>query len=180
MRHLENNNLINTYQNGFRPKRSTIQTVFEYTTDLYQNFNKYKDTVAVYVDLRKAFDTVSHEILLRKLKDFKLSDKYHNIFRNYLKNRQQQTLINNTVSKLMPVPYGVPQCSVLGPTFFILYINDVINVIKNCSCYLYADDMVLYRTLEDEDCIKSFQADMDNFFNPIQINNKTLHYEHTF
>ena len=121
MRHLENNNLINMHQNGFRPKRSTIQTVFEYTTDLYQNFNKYKDTVAVYVDLRKAFDTVSLEILLRKLKDFKLSDKYHYIFRNYLTNRQQQTLINNTVSKLMPVPYGVPQGSILGPTFFILY-----------------------------------------------------------
>ena len=177
MRHLENNNLINTYQNGFRPKRSTIQTVFEYTTDLYQNFNKYKDTVAVYVDLRKAFDTVSHEILLRKLKDFKLSDKYHNIFLNYLKNRQQQTLINNTVSKLMPVPYGVPQGSVLGPTFFILYINDVINVIKNCLCYLYADNMVLYRTLEDEDCIKGFQADTDNVYEWCKRNKLTINIE---
>ena len=214
MRHLENNHLLNMYQNGFRPKRSTIQTVFEYTTDLYQNYNKNKNTTAVYVDLRKAFDTVSHEILLKKLKGFKISDKYHTIFRNYLTNRQQQTLINNTVSKLMPVPYGVPQGSVLGPTFFILYINDVIEVIRNCSCYLYADDMVLYRTIEGNDCLRDFQTDMDNVYewckrnkltiniektkaqlfpksanidslvlqnnNPIQIDNKTLHYDHTF
>ena len=96
----------------------------------------------------------------------------------------------------------------------LYYIHDVINVIRNCSCYLYVDYMVLYRTLGDEDCIKDFQADMDNVYewckrnkltiniektkaqlfpkntntdplllhnnNPIQINNKTLHYEHTF
>ena len=110
--------------------------------------------------------------------------------------------------------HRVPQGSVLGPTFFILYINDVISAVKHCSCYLYADDMVLYRMLENEECIRKFQTDMDNVYewcnrnkltiniektkahlfpknpntdpiflhnnNPIKINSKTLHYEHTF
>ena len=161
MNHLELNNLINPCQNGFRPKRSTIQTVFKYITDLYKNLNTNQNTAAIYTNLRKAFDTVSHEILLNKLKTFKICEKYQNVFRNYLSNRHQRILINNSISELKPVPCGVRQGSVLGPTFFLLYINDVVNVIGKCSCYLYADDMVIYRQLNNVNSLGELQADMN-------------------
>ena len=103
LEHLKTNNLINNCQNGFRPKRSTMQTVFQYTSELYQNLNSNYDTVAVYVDLRKAFDTVSHELLMGKVKGYKISQKYVDILTNYLSNRQQKNIVNNSISSLKPV-----------------------------------------------------------------------------
>ena len=179
MNHLEVNNLINPCQNGFRPKRSTIQTVFEYTTDLYKKLNTNQNTTTIYTNLRKAFDTVSHEILLNKLKTFKICEKYQNVFRNYLSNRHQCTLINNSISELKPVPCGVRQGSVLGLTFLLLYINDVVNVIEKCSCYLYADDMVIYRQLNNVNSLGELQADMDSVYDCCNRNILTINIEKT-
>ena len=179
MSHLEYNHMIDDAQNGFRPKRSTIQTVFQFTSDLYQFINSNLNTTAVYIDFRKAFDPVSHSTLIKKLKTFKLSAPLVKILENYLANRQQHTQINNTTSTLKSVPFGVPQGSVLGPTLFIMYINDVVKEIKNCSIYLYADDMVIYTPLEGENSLVNLQHDLDRVLlwcnkNKLTINiNKT-------
>ena len=178
-KHLENNNMLNSAQNGFRPKRSTTQTVFQYTSDLYQNLNINKDTVAVYVDFRKAFDTVAHGTLLKKLKLYKLSPKYLRILENYLDNRKQLTQINTTTSNLKPVPFGVPQGSILGPTLFILYINDIINVITKCSYYLYADDMVIYTPILDADSMQNVQTDVNAIYKWCNKNKLTINVSKT-
>ena len=179
LEHLEDNNLLNNCQNGFRPKRSTTQTVFQYTSELFLNLNSHYDTVAVYVDFRKAFDTVSHELLMGKVKGYKISKKYVDILSNYLSNRQQKTIISNSISSLRPVPYGVPQGSVLGPTLFIMYINDVVKVIKKSSCYLYADDMVIFKPLNEQDSMGELQSDVNNIYKWCNRNKLTINTSKT-
>ena len=176
---LENNNLINSCQNGFRPKRSTTQTVFEYTSDLYKNLNCSYETTAVYVNFRKAFDTVSHKILLNKLKTFGIGKKYQEILQNCLSDRHQRTLLNNVLSDQKPVPYVVSQGSILGPTLFLLYINDVVNNIENCSCYLYADDMVIYKPLNEPDSLRHLQNDINRVYDWCNKNKLTINIETT-
>ena len=89
------------------------------------------------------------------------------------------TQINNTVSGHKPVPFGVPQGSILGPTLLIMYINDVVKEIKNCSCYLYADDMVIYTPLDDVVRLANMQQDLDRVFQWCNKNKLTININKT-
>ena len=83
---IEQNNLLTDFQNGFRAKRSTIQTIFNFTTDIFQSYNLEKDVKAVYIDLKKAFDTVNHLKLLEKFKLYNFEDSLIKLLTNYLLN----------------------------------------------------------------------------------------------
>ena len=101
----------------------------------------------VYIDYRKAFDTINHKILFKKLKQYYNVGKTPLIwFENYLTNRKQQIIQQNDRSELLDVNIGVPQGSVLGPTLFIMYVNDLFRIIddEQCDMIMYADDTVLY------------------------------------
>ena len=124
--------------------------------------------------LPKAFDTVSHSTLLKKLKLYKLSPQYLEIIENYLNDRKQLTQINTVTSNLKPVPFGVPQGSILGPTLFIMYINDVIDVITKCSYYLYADNMVIYTPISGADSRQNVQSDVNAVYKWCNKNKLTI------
>ena len=92
------------------------------------------------------FDTVSHKILNEKLHNIGMTRNTSQWFGSYLSNRKQRVRVNDMLSEYLPVKYGVPQGSILGPTLFSIYINDIIEIVKDSSLTLYADDTVLYNT----------------------------------
>ena len=129
--YLNENRLLNDGQNGFQKGRSTTGTVAEFTDDVLNGINNKKYTLAAFVDLRKAFDTVSHNILGKKIGKFGFNINLINWFKNYLTNRQQRCKTNGITSEYLDISY-------------LIYINDINSRLNLCSTKLYADDTVLY------------------------------------
>ena len=103
----------------------------------------------VALDLKKAFDTVHHGILLDKLKEMGISDEALKWFGSYLQDRFQCTVVNGVTSTMQKVKCGIPQGSNLGPLLFLAYINDLTKCVKNCKISLYADDTCIYSSDKD-------------------------------
>ena len=143
MDYLETNELLDPFQGGFRPDHSTISTVAYFTDDIYRGINMREFTLSIFVDLKKAFDTVNHSILLKKLSKLGVGGLLHRWLTDYLKDRKQKTFANGLTSDEGNVLCGVPQGSILGPTLFLVYINDLRNVIMDSKTFLYADDTVV-------------------------------------
>ena len=113
------------------------------TEKIRSELDSGKVTCGIFIDLQKAFDTVNHDILLKKLEHYGFRGNINNWFRSYLFQRRQKVVINVFESENRILPHGVPQGSVLGPILFLIYINDLNNCIDHSITYLFADDTVL-------------------------------------
>ncbi len=134
-------------QSGFRQKHSCETALISLNDKWLQAPDQGRIIGSVFVDFRKAFDMVDHEILLKKLKIYQCDESTVRWFTSYLSERTQHVYINNVLSEPGTIRCGVPQGSILGPLLFILFINDLPLVLKDSvwSTDLYADD----RTLSD-------------------------------
>lgn len=142
--YLETNNIIADNQYGFRKGKSTEDAVLHLTEIVTRNLNSKLKTIGLFLDLSKAFDTVSIPLLLNKLSDIGIRGIVHDIFKSYLSNRSQRVIIDDIVSRDTELTFGVPQGSVLGPTLFIIYVNELCKLnFPNCSIITYADDTAL-------------------------------------
>ena len=160
--YLKLNSILAVEQSGFRPLHSTLTSLVKVTDDWLQAMDKQCYTGAVFVDLRKAFDTVDHNILLNKLMLIGINDSSILWFRDYLANRLIVTQINNTLSDEQRISYGVPQGSILGPLLFVIYVNDIVKTVDTCDIHLYADDTVLYFSDKNPRTVQqSLQSDLD-------------------
>ena len=143
---ISENNILTPSQHGFRHGHSTITSVTTLLDDVYIHVNLHKDTFLIYLDLKKAFDTVSLPILINKLEMFGLDLSAINWFKSYLVNRQQYVKFNNIESTCLDISFGVLQGSILGPTLVALYINDLADMFNDENVTLYADDTVIYNS----------------------------------
>ena len=156
MRHLEFHSLLCDEQYGFRPKRSTSNAIFNFLKNIIDEINNRKIVGAIYLDFSKAFDLVNHTRLQNKLKDMGLPLKLLLWIYSYLEKRKIKTKLNNHISSTADLICGVPQGSVLGPTLFLCYINDLAITTKELgvSISLYADDAVIYCSNHDSYFVK--------------------------
>ena len=153
--YLEEKSLITSNQHGFRKNHSTVHSIAQLTTYINKKADVGLPTLAAFVDFRKAFDCVQHQILLDKLSELSINERVVKWFRSYLTHRKQRVLANNVYSVAQSITQGVPQGSVLGPLFYILYANDIVDRIKHCRLALYADDTVIYTASANPQVAKS-------------------------
>ena len=158
--YLENDKMLTSCQLGFRKRYNTKLAVTLFTDNIRRAMDHGLLTGAVFVDLQKAFDTVEHLLVLKKTS-----------LLSYLKDRYQFVQCGNSKSSCQLVKYGVPQGSILEPLLFLIQINDLMKVVKECSIQMYADDTVIYvshRSVSEVE--KALTSDMANIAKWLESN----------
>ena len=148
--HLVSCNLLNPNQSGFRPGDSTVNQLISITHTIFKAFdcNPSLDVRSVYLDISKAFDRVWHDGLIYKLKRCGVSGKLLSLIQSFLKDRKQRTVLNGKCSNWGDISAEVPQDSILGPLFFLVYINDLTADLK-CNVKLFPDDTSLFTVVRE-------------------------------
>ena len=120
---------------------STVTAMLEATSDWSMNIDNGLINGVVFIDLKKAFDTIDHQIMLQKLRNYGIDQMSLTWFESYLSNRTQKCRVNDQLSNSAPVTCGVPQGSNLGPIHFLIYMNDLPNCLNHAIPRMFADDM---------------------------------------
>ena len=162
LRFWQSNAVIHPSQFGFIPKSSCCDQLILYLNKITEAVDKGSWVDTVYLDLAKAFNTVSHSKLLIKLSSMGVKGELLNWLESFLCARTEVVTVLGEQSTPYPMTSGVPQGSVLGPLLFVAYVNDVDNVIHHATLLKYADDMKLYMELEHSDCHKQHSLLQDD------------------
>ncbi|KAK7093437.1 hypothetical protein V1264_012780 [Littorina saxatilis] len=161
MQHLQKNNILTDVQHGFRKQRSCESQLIVTVHDIAQNLAKKNQVDTVLLDFSKAFDKVPHQRLQHKLHYYGVRGSTLNWIQSFLSDRTQRVAIEGVQSTPAPVTSGVPQGTVLGPLLFLLYINDMPDVVKNSKVKLFADDSLLFRNISNQQDQMLLQQDLE-------------------
>lgn len=172
--------VLNKYQYGFRTKHNTLNAIIDMLTPIQVALDESRLAGGLFIDLTKAFDTVNHKILLKKMECAGIRGTPLNWFTSYLDKRKQYVNINNTNSSSCTILHGVPQGSVLGPILFLLYINDIGTLDLTGKITLFADDILLtYIADTESNIMRSMQHDLDLLLDWFKRNKLTLNSDKT-
>ena len=158
-KHLESNNILNDVQHGFRKHRSCETQLVSFTDDLSTEIDRGGQMDVIFLDFAKAFDKVSHQNLINKLYSVGIQNKTLKWISAFLTDRTQQVVVNGEVSHVGQVTSGVPQGSVLGPSLFLVYINNIPDDIKS-NLRLFADDTAIYKSIKSETDCEALNEDL--------------------
>ena len=180
MAFIDSNQILYKSQYGFRKQMSTSLAIIELVEEITNSLDNHESTVGVFIDLKKAFDTVDHGILIEKLYHYGIRGIANKWIGSYLMNRYQYVNINGTNSDYMNVLCGVPQGSILGPILFILYINDMCNVSILLKPILFADDTNLFYSGKDiKELCSVVSIELDKLCTWFQVNKLSLNTSKT-
>lgn len=159
MSHMSKENLLSNKQYGFIKGRSTVTQLLNYLDKCIEKTVKGDAVDAIYFDFAKAFDTVPHRRLIGKLRSYGISGNILQWIKSFLEDRTQIVKVNGCKSHPASVLSGIPQGSVLGPILFIIYINDLPDVV-HAESYMFADDTKIIKTIKSREDAKSLQSDI--------------------
>ena len=143
---LETNNILYNKQFGFKKGHSTNHAIPKLVHDVFRAFDKKEYTLGIFIDLSKAFDTVDHHILLKKLVNYRVKNANIVWFKSYLSNRKQYVSYDGGKTDNKTITCGVLQGSILGPLLFLIYINDLSRASNILDSILFADDTNLFNS----------------------------------
>ena len=172
-------NILSDAQSGFRANYSTTTTLLDVQDYILNNMDKGFVTGAIFLDLKKAFDTVDHEILINKLASYGIKDNELDWFKSYLCNRSQAVHVNSFLSDFKTYNTGIPQGSILGPLLFIIFVNCLPDVVT-CKTVMYADDTSLMCKAKDVNELKvKLESNLKAVANWFKANKLTLNTDKT-
>lgn len=176
---IEDNAIISKYQSGFRKKYS-CETAVNYVINRWKNVEKNNKMMAIFLDFKRAFETIDRQIMLKKLEMYGIKGNELKWFESYLGNRVQITKVNGTTSDEIENGFGVPQGSILGALLFILYINDMPTTLEKCEIVLYADDTLIYTEAStEEQCLENMKHDISKINTWLKMNKLKLNENKT-
>ena len=192
--HIETNKLHSKFQSSYRAHHSCETAMFKIVNDIQKSVNDNNMVALILLDSSAAFDTVDHDILLERLENnFMIKNKAINWIRSYLEDRTFSVTVNKMQSKPKKLKYGVPQGSLLGPLFYILYTTELVNIIEKhgMQAHMYADDCQIYISFKSQfmkqteqnikACLSNIKEWMNNNFlklNPTKTNFMILSSKH--
>ena len=160
---LANGEIITNQQSGFRSLHSTVTALLEATDSWALDIDRGNVNPVVLLDLKKAFDTVDHDVLLGKLSLYGIQESAYDWCKSYLNNRTQKCVVNGSLSKVCSLSCGVPRETILGPLLFLIYINDLPNCLSFCQPRMYADHThITYASADLHSMQSSLNRDLSN------------------